>query len=105
MRSKGQASVKGNGEPIVYNGVECESHLPDGEPNVSGALQTNIQESFDEIEILRGSLQYWESRRPAADPKERAMLAEAFRVLHGELIGLTARAKELVESVELANKG
>lgn len=105
MRSKGQASIKGNGEPIVLNSVKYEGYSLRGEPDVFRALQTNIQESFDEIEILRGTLQYWESRRPAASAKERAMLTEAFRVLHGELSGLTARAKGLIERVELADKG
>ena len=32
------------------------------------------------------------------------MLTEAFRVMHGELLGLTARAKELIDREEqLAN--
>ena len=105
MRSKGPASVKSNGKPIVLNGAEREDRLPDSEPGVFAALQSNIQESFDEIEILRGTLQYWESRQPATDPRERAMLMEAFRVMHGELLGLTARMKELAEREEQPAKG
>ncbi len=105
MRSKGQASVKGNGKPIVHNGVKQEIDLTRGEPGLMAALQSNIQESLDEIDILRGTLQYWESRRPATDPQERAMLTEAFRVMHGELLGLTARAKELTGKMELGAKG
>jgi hypothetical protein len=105
MRSKGPASVKCNGKPIVHNGVEHEGDLPGGEPGVFAALQSNIQESFDEIEILRGTLQYWESRRPANGPEERAMLTEAFRVMHGELLGLTARTKELIDREEQPAKG
>jgi hypothetical protein len=66
------------------------------------ALKTNIRESFDELEMLRGTVQYWESRRAAADIQERALLAEAFRLMHGELLGLTARMKELLSEAELA---
>ena len=40
-----------------------------------------------------------------SDPKERALLMEAFRVMHGELLGLTARTKELLERMEQAKKG
>ncbi len=105
MRGKDQASIKCNGKPAARNGVRHEICLLGEETGVLDAVQSNIQESFDEIDILRGTLQYWESREPAADPKECVMLAEAFRVMHGELLGLTARAKELIRSVELAAKG
>ena len=32
------------------------------------------------------------------------MLMEAFRVMHGELLGLTARMKDLMERMEPAKK-
>lgn len=104
MRNKGQASVRGNGKPDIHNGVNVEGHLEGLKPSVFSALETNIQESLDEIDILRGTLQYWESRRPATDPKERDMLTEAFRIMHGELLGLTARTKELLDRTEPAPK-
>ena len=104
MSSKAQASVRTNGKPIVHNGVEYEGEASGGSPSVATALRSNIQESFDEIDIMRGTLQYWESRRPATDPKERAMLMEAFRVMHGELLGLTARMKDMIERIEPAKK-
>ena len=85
MRSKGPASVKCNGKPIVYNGVEHEGDLPAGEPGVFAALQSNIQESFDEIEILRGTLQYWEKPAPrhwsrGARHADRGFPCHAWRV-------------------------
>ncbi len=104
MRSKAQASVRANGKPIEHNGVEYEGEAPGASRGVAAAIRTNVQESFDEIDILRGTLQYWESRRPATDPNERAMLTEAFRVMHGELLGLTARMKDLIERIEPAKK-
>ena len=104
MRSKAQASVRGNGKPIEHNGVEYEGEAPGAGRGVAAAIRANIQDSFDEIDILRGTLQYWESRRPATDPSERAALTEAFRVMHGELLGLTARIKDLMERVEPAKK-
>ena len=91
------ASVKGNGKPTVHNGIVFKADGAGTEPGLIRAIETNIQESFDEIDILRGTVQYWESRRTATDPKERVMLAEAFRIMHGELLGLTARMKELLE--------
>ncbi len=103
MRSKSPASVKGNGKPAVPNGIEFKAVQAGSEPGVIRAIETNIQESFDEIDILRGTIQYWESRRTATDPKERVMLTEAFRIMHGELLGLTARMKELLER-ELTQK-
>jgi len=105
MRSKGQASVRVGGKPIVHNGVEYEGDQPSQSLSVIEALRTNIQDSLDELDMMRGTLQYWESRRPASDPKERALLMEAFRVMHGELLGLTARTKELLERMEQAKKG
>jgi hypothetical protein len=104
MGSKVQASVQTNGNHIEHHGVEYEGEAPGGSRSVASALRTNVQESFDEIDILRGTLQYWESRRPATDPKERAMLTEAFRVMHGELLGLTARMKDLMERMEPVKK-
>ena len=104
MGSKAHASVQANGNPIEHHGVEYEGEAPGGSRSVAAAIRTNVQESFDEIDILRGTLQYWESRRPATDPKERAMLTEAFRVMHGELLGLTARMKDLMERMEPAKK-
>jgi hypothetical protein len=105
MRSKGQASVRVGGKPIVHNSVEYEGDQPSQSLSVIEALRTNIQDSLDELDMMRGTLQYWESRRPASDPKERALLMEAFRVMHGELLGLTARTKELLERMEQAKKG
>jgi hypothetical protein len=104
MRSKSQASVKGSGKPEVHNGSKFNGHGTGSKPSVLTALESNIQQSFDEIDTLRGTLQYWESRRPATDPRERDMLTEAFRIMHGELLGLTARMKELLERAELAPK-
>jgi len=104
MRSKAQASVRANGKPIEHNGVEYEGEAPGAGRGVAAAIRANIQDSFDEIDILRGTLQYWESRRPATDPSERAALTEAFRVMHGELLGLTARIKDLMERIEPAKK-
>ncbi len=103
MRSKSPASVKGNGKPTFHNGTEFEGNREGSESSVLRAIETNIQESLDEIDILRGTMQYWESRRIAIDPKERVMLTEAFRIMHGELLGLTARMKELLER-ELTRK-
>ncbi len=74
------------------------------DPSLFGALNANIEESLEEIDILRGTVQYWESRRPATAESERAMLLEAFRIMHGELLGLTARMKELLSGVEHAVK-
>ena len=37
---------------------------PAGSRSVASALGANVQESFDEIDILRGTLQYWE--KPAS---------------------------------------
>ncbi len=104
MRSKGQASVRVSGKPTVHNGVEYEGDQPSESVSAIEALRTNIQDSLDELDMLRGTLQYWESRRPATDPKERALLMEAFRVMHGELLGLTARMRDLLERMELAKK-
>jgi hypothetical protein len=105
MRSKGQASVRVSGKPIVHSGVTYEGDQPSENLSVIEALRTNIQDSLDEIDMLRGTLQYWESRRPAADPNERALLMEAFRIMHGELLGLTARMRDLLERMEPAKKG
>jgi len=104
MRSKGPASVKGNGKPQVHNGTKFNGSGTGSKPSLFTALESNIQQSLDEIDTLRGTLQYWESRRPASDPRERDMLTEAFRIMHGELLGLTARTKELLERAELAPK-
>ncbi len=101
MRSKSGAFVKGT-KPAIHNGTEFKGHPSGSERSLIIALETNIQQSLDEIDTLRGTLQYWESRRPATDPKERDMLMEAFRVMHGELLGLTARTKELLERAESA---
>jgi len=95
MRSKSPAPIKGNRKPTIHNGIEFKRDRE--EPSLLRAIETNIQESFDEIDILRGTVQYWESRRTATDSKEHIMLTEAFRVMHGELLGLTARMKELLE--------
>ena len=74
------------------------------DPSLFGALNANIEESLEEIDILRGTVQYWESRRPATSEREQAMLVEAFRIMHGELLGLTARVKELLNGAELPAK-
>ncbi len=105
MCSKGQASARVSGKPIVHNGVEYEGDQPSQRLGAVEALRTNIQDSLDELDVMRGTVQYWESRRRAADPKERALLLEAFRVMHGELLGLTARMKELLDRTEQAKKG
>jgi hypothetical protein len=104
MRSKSQASVKGGGSPEDHNGSKFSGQGTGAKPSAFAALESNVQQSLEEIDTLRGTLQYWESRRPATDPRERDMLAEAFRVMHGELLGLTARTKELWEREELAPK-
>ena len=96
MRRKIQASVTLHAQPIIYNGMEYHGGA-DGESEVLSAIETNIRESFDEIDVLRGTVQYWESRRAATDPEEHDRLMEAFRVMHGELLGLTARMKALLD--------
>ena len=101
MRRKIQASVKLNAQPIIYNGMEYDGGA-DSEPGHLSAIETNIRESFDEIDVLRGTIQYWESRRAATDPEERDRLLEAFRIMHGELLGLTARMKGLLDRAALA---
>jgi hypothetical protein len=98
MRSKGPVIVKLGGDSIAFDGVRRETRSAAYSQEALSALQSNIEATLSEIETLRGSLQYWEGRPPAADPREREMLDEAFRVIHGELIGLTARAKELAEA-------
>src|SRR5208282_4965889 len=102
MSSKIQAFVRLNEDPIVFDELDFVSGEAESEPALLSALSSNIQESFDEIDILRGTVQYWESRRDATDPQERGMLTEAFRIMHGELLGLTARMKELLDRAELA---
>jgi hypothetical protein len=99
MRSKGPVIVKLGEDSIVYEGTRREARGAGYAQETLGPLQSNIEETLGEIETLRGSLQYWEGRRPATDPRERAMLDEAFRVMHGELLGLTARAKQLMEGM------
>ncbi len=102
MSTKNQASVRHNGQPKGFSCVEYECDQDENEPNLLSAIESNIRESLDEIDILRGTIQYWESRRAPAGPDERNMLSEAFRIMHGELLGLTARMKELLDRVELA---
>src|SRR5215470_1600129 len=102
MSSKIQASVKPNPRPIVCDSVEFDGDEAYGKFNLLNAIESNIQESLDEIDILRGTIQYWESRRAATDPEERDRLLEAFRVMHGELLGLTVRMKALLDMAELA---
>jgi hypothetical protein len=103
MSSKVRASVKLNPQSIVYDSVEHDGDDADGEPNLLSAIETNVRESFDEIDILRGTIQYWESRRDSTDPVERDRLMEAFRIMHGELLGLTARMKGLLDRAALAS--
>jgi len=102
MRRKIQASVKLNAQPIIYNGMEYDGGA-DGESELMSAIETNIRESLDEIDVLRGTIQYWESRRAPTDPEERDRLMEVFRVMHGELLGLTARVKALLDRTGLAS--
>jgi hypothetical protein len=102
MSSKVQASIKLNPRPIIYESAEHGGDDANGDPNLLSAIESNIQESFDEIDILRGTIQYWESRRTATDPRERERLMEAFRIMHGELLGLTARMKGLLDRATLA---
>jgi hypothetical protein len=89
-------------DAIVYAGEEATPENKDGSTSPMAALAANIRESLEEIEILRGTVQYWESRRTATEAKERHLLAEAFRIMHGELLGLTVRMKELLSKTELA---
>ena len=105
MGSKGPVIIKLSGDPILCGGGRSETRKAEFEQESFPELQSNIEETFAEIETLRGSLQYWEGRRPASDPKERALLAETFRVLHGELLGLTARARQLMEAADTADEG
>jgi|SRR5271166_5552454 len=101
MSRKADAALRAAWEAIIFVDEEAdfrESHSF----NLLAALKTNIRESLDELEMLRGTVQYWESRRAATDPQERHLLAEAFRLMHGELLGLTARMKELLSQAELA---
>jgi hypothetical protein len=102
MSSKIQASVKLKAQPIIYDGVEYSGDDVEAEPTLLSAIEANIRESFDEIDILRGTIQYWESRRTPTDPQERDRLLEAFRIMHGELVGLTARLKGLLDQTGLA---
>jgi hypothetical protein len=102
MSSKSQASVKINAQPIIYDGLQHNGNDTDDDSEFLSAIETNIRESFDEIEILRGTIQYWESRRTATNPEERDRLMEAFRIMHGELLGLTARMKGLLDRAALA---
>jgi hypothetical protein len=102
MSSKVQASVRLNAQSIVYDSADHNGDDAGSEPNLLRAIETNIRESFDEIDILRGTIQYWESRRAAIDPEERDRLMEAFRIMYGELVGLTARMKGLLDRTGLA---
>ena len=104
MRSKGPVIVKLAGNSIVYASARRETRGAGYAQETLGPLQSNIEETLSEIETLRGSLQYWEGRRPATDPREREMLEEAFRVMHGELLGLTARAKQLMDGMGQGEK-
>jgi hypothetical protein len=101
MSSKVGGVLSDYRDAIVYVGEEATPENKDGSISPMAALATNIRESLEEIEILRGTVQYWESRRVATDAKERHLLAEAFRIMHGELFGLTARMKELLSKAEL----
>jgi hypothetical protein len=94
MSSKVQASLK---QPIIFDGLARNGDGAGVEPELLGALDTNIRESLDEIDILRGTIQYWESRPPVTGPEERDRLLEAFRIMHGELLGLTVRVKALLD--------
>jgi hypothetical protein len=102
MSSKIQASVKLNPQSIVYEDGKYSGGDADGESGFLNAIETNIQESFHEIDTLRGTIQYWESRRIATGPEERGRLIEAFSIMHGELLGLTARMKGLLDRAGLA---
>jgi hypothetical protein len=102
MSSKIQASAKLSAQPIVYDGLEHNRNDAASASGYMPAIEANIQESLDDIDVVRGSIQYWESRRAATDPEERDRLMEAFRVMHGELLGLTARMKALLDRDALA---
>ena len=102
MSNKLQSPVKLTGRSIVYDDVENDKARTNGGSESLNAIETNIQESLYEIDILRGTIQYWESRPAAIDPEERDRLMEAFRVMHGELLGLTARMKGLLDRAGLA---
>ncbi|MGO9544840.1 MAG: hypothetical protein ACLPPF_08610 [Rhodomicrobium sp.] len=101
MSSKIEAFVRINDDPILYEGLDLASAESGSGPADLAALNSNIRESLDEIDILRGTIQYWEGRRDPADPKERELLKEAFRIMHGELLGMTARMRELLNRTEL----
>ncbi len=94
-------------ERVISEETELEIRSETSQSGSQNAAQTllravgeNIRDTLDEIDFLRGSIQYWESRRLADDPHERDLLTEAFRIMHGELLGLTARVKELLTRSE-----
>ncbi|MGA7329841.1 MAG: hypothetical protein WBX25_36510 [Rhodomicrobium sp.] len=100
MGKKGHVAVGTSETLIRCNGSVYASSAAQTSPNALTALDANIKDSLEEIEILRGSVQYWESRRAPGDQKEREMLTEAFRIMHGELLGLTVRVRELRDRAE-----
>jgi hypothetical protein len=101
MSRKSDAALKAALSALVF--ADGGDGFPETQSfSLLAALKTNIRESLDELEMLRGTVQYWESRRTPTDPQESRLLAEAFRLMHGELLGLTARVKELLSQAELA---
>ncbi len=99
MTSKMQKYFSIN-EEIIFDDDAQEGEDRETPAALLTALNANIKDSLEEIDILRGTVQYWESRRAATDAKERDMLREAFRIMHGELLGLTARMKDLLDRAE-----
>jgi hypothetical protein len=89
---------------IVNKDTSCDNESACREEGVLlpdlAAVESNIRDSFDEIETLRGTVQYWEGRPSAADPNEQKLVIEAYRIMQGELLGLTARMKELRDRAE-----
>ena len=62
------------------------------------ALEKNIEDSFDQIESMRGIVQFWEGR-PSFGAEFESVL-ETYRIMHGELLGLTTRIRELRDRAE-----
>lgn len=100
MGKKGHFAVRTSETLIRCNGSVFASSAAPVAAGALTALNANIKDSLEEIEILRGSVQYWEGRQAPSNQREREMLAEAFRIMHGELLGLTVRVRELRDRAE-----
>lgn len=90
-------SVRSNRKDMNDAGTRIET---DGETIAElTALEKNIEDSFDQIESMRGIVQFWEGR-PSSGPEFESVL-ETYRIMHGELLGLTTRIRELRDRAEL----